>query len=379
MSAYDDCLALAKKHGLYLDERIERRKENGVYGMYATEVIPKGTVITSFPKDAILPKLTDVTYPSTPAMWAHSAAKEIAKGVDSKFCAHTKMTESLEELRQHSLFFFSDEEKNILSNMNPILGNAVNDYCYRAQNALKIIKELDPDLDENTIITALLNVFSRAWISYGLLPVMDLFNHSESKGVTLNTLDDDSLIGYTLKEDYQAGQQIWISYGRQDIHYHAIYYNYFDPTNNHIIDYAVRAVQVLDTPQKAQIAQYISEHYKTLIFEYAGQQRMTLRETGLHIHEGQPSEKLVRYFMQTGFTTLQELQSKRISPISATMTYLGVIQSFLSANQVEKFNVDDLPPKLHRFHQALTKEKKMLEANKSWAEQQLEQLKRQMK
>jgi hypothetical protein len=376
MNKYEECLALSKEHGLYLDDRIERKQENGLYGMYATAKIPKGTLIVSFPKSSLLPEVNDESYTNPNVVkWTHSIARELQKGKDSSYQAHTAMLETLDELKQHSLYFFPQEERQTLSQMSLFLGHAIEDYFAKVEGTIQAIKEVDPELEEDHIIQAVLNSISRAWGDYGLLPVVDLFNHSETKGVILEEVEDNTRVGLTIKQDYEVGQQVWLSYGRKDIFSHATDYNYFDSSNNHIIDYGARAGHILDNPQKIELAEFIAKHYQVSILEKSGQKHLTIKEQGLHIFEEGPSEKLFGYFLKTGFTTLAEFKQKTCSPLSACLTYSGVIEAFLAANHVDQFKLTKLPPRLRRFHQALKKEKKMLLANKKWAEREIEQLK----
>jgi hypothetical protein len=371
MNKYEECLALSKEQGLYLDDRIERKQENGLYGMYATAKIPKGTLIASLPKTSLLPQIEGATYTKPNEKWAHVIAKELQKGKASSYRAHTLMLETLDELKQHSLYFFSPEERMMLTQMNPILGIAVDEYFYQVDSILKTVKEREPDLDDDLAIQAVLNTYCRSWENWGLLPVIDLFNHSEEKGVVIDLVEDGSQVGIVINRDYEPNEQVWVSYGTKDVLMHATFFNYFDPSDQHVIDYAFRAIQVLDSPQKEEIAEFTSQHYDTKIFEYQGQKKMSLNESGLYIFEKSPSKKLMDYFKKIGFTTLAELKLKKCSPLSACLTYSGVINAFLGANQVDNYKVTKLPKKLHRFHRALKKEKQMLLANKAWVEREI--------
>lgn len=374
MNKYEKCLHLAKEQGLYLDDRIERREKKGLFGMYATKKIPKGTLIASFPKAALLPENTEIS-DNHEVRWSYAIAKELQKGEDSAYRAHTMMLEEIDELKQHSLYYFSQEEIQLLFDMNPLLGNEINNYSYRVDKILEAIKDIDPTLDEALAIKAILNHLSRSWGEYGLLPVLDLFNHSERKGVQLQQVNEGSHIGFVLDSDYEPDQQIWISYGQKDIFLHATSYNYFDPNNEHIIDYALRAIQVLDTPEKTDVANFICKNFDARIFEYNGQKKLALNEPKLYILENGPNEKLYNYLRKVSFTTLEELRSKKCSPLSTALTYLSVINAFLSANRVDQFKITNVPSKLQRFHQALKKEKKILLSNKTWAELEVNRIK----
>ncbi len=377
MNKYEECFSLAKEQGLFLDDRIERKQINGLWGMYATEKIPKGTKIASFPKTSLLPAPKDTSSDLNDIRWIVSMSREIAKGKDSSYQAHSMMFETMDELQQHSAYFLTREDIETLAQMSPVLAGVVQRFNKRVEYDLERVQEVCPSVDKDTILQTILNARSREWNESGFVPVIDLFNHSEKQGIPLRRDKHDPLVRFVLERDYEPGEQIWITYGFKDMLVHATNYNYFAPSNDHIIDFGMRSVPLLDSPAKEQIAKITAKYYEVDIVadSHGPHKRMIFKDKELYIVENGPNLKLFDYFKRLGFTTHEELNKEKCSLMSATASYLATIQSFLSINYVDDFQISDLSPRLHRFHHALQKEKKMLLANKEWAENGINKLK----
>jgi len=369
-SRYEECLSWASERGLVLDSRIERKEVNGVYGMYATAPIPEGTVIASFPLDACIPILDKkLIYPGNKQEYKqriHATAKELSKGAQSEYLGCVMLFNTLEEHQKYSFCFFSYEESLLLSKMNPLLQRSIAALQYSTNNIVASIKEVDPDLDIRFIMQAQLNGVDRCWGAYGFVPILDLFNHSNTKGSIIKEFDDGKRIGHQTKTNYEAGDQIMISYGEKDMYNHATNYGYFDSNDEHFIDYAARAVQVLDSPAKLAVAEYISNNYKCYIHEEKGVKKMKILETNLFFSESSPSTDLLSYFAKTSFCTQQEFATKQCHPDSISSTLISVIDSFIDANHIDDFELSEIPEKLQHFYHLLKKEKKMLLKNREW-------------
>lgn len=371
MTKYDECLSYSFDLGLTLNSHVERKEVKGVYGMYATEPLTKGTTVASLPLDALLPCEDESIYPDNSTKWTHLAAQQLSMGDNAPYKSHVMMFESLQDYRNHSAYFFSSDEASLLREMSPLLFQAFLDYRHLIDKTISSIQKIDPELSHDDILQASLNTASRCWDDFGFLPIMDLFNHSDTQGVTLTKQEESGRISFILPRDYERGEQIWLSYGRSDIYAHLLNFNYFDPASEHFIDYATRAVQLIDNPVKLQLAEYISQHFAAKIIEREGIKRLFILEKGLFFFEHAPSKKLLDFFSKTGFTTNQEFSNKQCSPYSACLSIGATLDSFLSANKVDQFKLTNLPPKMHRFHKALKKERRILEQNKTWVNKQL--------
>lgn len=367
--SYADVYSLAENHGLFLDARVERRQENGVWGMYALDSIPSGSVVASIPMFSKIPKPAGFEYPQEiedKLVPVHSAAKVLAEGPSSAYYSHVAMFESLDEFERHSVFFCSPEELSILHQMNPILHRIATQFIGLIRQVVGDVLKLDSELDKAHVLRAALNWQNRCWDVYGFLPVLDMFNHSDAKGAELTELSEDGRVGHKTVVDYAAGEQIFISYAPKDMYRHALCYNYFDPEGVHLIDYALRVVRSLPDPFSQAVAQKIAKTYPCWIFESGGVPKMQVRSPGLFFTETGPTQALFDFFKKTSYQSKQELLSGSCSPRSIAGTMIVTIDSLLSANQVDAIRADQVPERIRRFYDLLIKEKAILKKNRDW-------------
>jgi len=373
MQKYENCLAWALNHGLNIDSRIERKQVNGVYGMYAKENIPKDTVIASFPKKKLIPNRTDVNYPNgTPETIkrCHAAAIELSKGKASAYFGCVASFESIEALHSHSFYFFSNEELKFIEDLNPVLYKLILESKHVVDTAKQHIQALDPELNENDIIQTVLNSFSRSWGQNGFVPVLDLFNHSDRKGLNLKNLLNEK-IGHVTGVDYQAGEQIFINYSKKDMLNQAIIYNYFDPTGVHFIDYSVRVIQAVNNELQKKVLGLIATQYPIQQNDVNGVRHFKLMPQNLFFQENAPSIKLFEYFQVSSIQTEKELVEKKSSHNTMFGNMLSTINSFLAVNKVESFQLSDVPEKLHHLYHMQKKEFQMLLSNRDWVIDQI--------
>ena len=234
----------------------------------------------------------------------------------------------------------------------------------RVNAKLRCIKEIDPNLDEDFIIQAILNTNSRCWEEYGFLPIIDLFNHSSTKGSPIVKIENTESIGIKSKIDYKAGDQIFISYGCPDLFVNAVNFNYFDPSTEHYIDYGLRAAQSIKTSSSLAIAKYIATIFKCNFIELNGNLTFEIQEPRLLFTVNGPTQQLFDYFSKTSFCTQKEFSEKKCSDQSIYKTMIRTIDALLSTNKADSYKLKDVPKKLHRFHQLLKADKKLLLLNR---------------
>jgi len=366
---YQKCLSWCADHGLKLDARIERKKVNGIYGMYATEDIPKDTVFVSFPIDQSIPRGSDSDYPdgfSEDLKIIYTAALELAKGEDSEHFGCIAMFETMEELQSHSIYFFSDTELQWIQKLNPIVFRMAMEQRQKIDGMKASLKKLAPQLAEEFILQAILNFFSRVWGGHlGFLPILDLFNHSDRKGHILIKLDNDTRSGHKARISYAKGEQIYVSYSRKDVAFFALNYDYFDPEGPHFINYAQRAIQTVRNELKQKTLEVAAQEYGGQFFQANGVQHFKLAAKNMFFLENAPSFKLLDYFRKIvlieASLTKQEVREQGIYE-----NLLSVIDPFIAAIQVEQFDLKDIPEKVHRFYYMSKKEREILLSNRSW-------------
>lgn len=366
---YQKCLSWSVERGLTLDPRIERKKVNGVYGMYAKESIPADTIIASFPIQELIPKGKKTDFPKNmpdEVKVMNAAAVELSKGESSTYYGCVAMFETLEELKAHSFYFFTEAELSWIQQFNPIVFRLALEQRSRIDVAKASIKKLNPKLDSKFIIQAILNYFSRSWAKgVGFLPILDLFNHSDRKGNTLLRAVGGTHMAHNTRIAYEKGEQVFISYSRHDIAIFALNYDYFDPEGVHSIDYSLRALHSIKTGTKQKVFELIKAEYGGKFFDMNGVRHFKIAAKNLLFLENAPSFKLITYFKM--ITQIEAgLNKQTVNDQFFLESLLATMNAFISAIKVDQFDVKDLPEKLHRFYYLSQKEKKMLLSNRDW-------------
>lgn len=368
---YEEQLNWSKEQGLELDSRVERKAVNGLYGMYATEKIPQNTVIASYPFEKKIPIDTGVDYPKKSNFvfrYVHAAAVELEKGQSSKYHGCLMGLETMSELKQHSTYFYTQEDLKLLQKLNPILFRNITESIQSANINLKLVSEFDPSLNKDAILHVILNINSRAYGDFGFAPIMDSFNHSDRFGNLVSGLvKNGNSIGVQAYKGYEIGEQIFISYDRKDMYEHAISYNYFDPQGVHFIDYGARIIQTAKSTIEKQILQHTAKFHKLIAHEQNGVVQYTAKGEKLFFLENAPSSNLIDYIRHNCFQSEEELQSGKCMDVSFDDRVLDIINALVSMNKVDDFQLSDIPEKMHRFYHLLKKEKQMLLSNREWA------------
>ena len=211
-----------------------------------------------------------------------------------------------------------------------------------------------------------MNYFSRSWHEdVGFLPILDLFNHSDRKGNTVIKPAGGQHMALKTRVDYKKGEQVYSSYSRHDMATFALNYDYFDPDGVHFIDYASRALHAIKTNVKQKTFELVRAEYGGQFFDMNGVRHFKIAAKNLLFLENAPSFKLLNYFkmviqIEAGLTKQNPTDQLILE------TLLANINAFISAIQVDKYDVKDVPEKLHRFYFMSQKEKAMLLNNRDW-------------
>ncbi len=364
---YQKQLKWAKKRGLFFDDRIERKTVNGVAGLFATQDIPAGAKLIAYPVDKTIKNINDKRYTdktSTTVKQIHAALLEYSKGKSSEYYGHFMQFESLDDLKSFSTYFYTEEDLQLLESMNYFLAKSVREINDTLQSRISEIKSLEPEIAEETIVLVTLNYHSRAWGDANFLPVMDYANHSDRRGKQRGCKDGEYIL--EAKQAYKKGEEIFLSYGRKDIYFHAIYYNYFDPNGVHYIQYGPRFVQAAESQIEKEIAQYTASKFKLDITQADGKIHYCCLESDVCFLENAPSLRMIEYIQTNYFSSMKEWQEKQCSKASLAQRLLDILNIMLSANRIDEFKQSQLPKRMHRFYPLLQKEKQMLIRNKEW-------------
>tara|TARA_R110002072_G_scaffold298386_1_gene472274 strand:+ start:242 stop:1372 length:1131 start_codon:yes stop_codon:yes gene_type:complete len=364
---YNKQLKWALERGLFLDPRVVRKKVGGVYGLYAVDDIPAGSRLIGYPvkkriqnfNDSIYPKGTDVVIKNL-----HASVVEYAKGKNSDYYGHFLQFENIDELKRYSVFFFGEKEHDLVKSMNSILAQTIKEINDITHYRVNEIAKLEPSINPEVITVVCLNYSSRAWDDSSFLPILDYANHSDRLGNTRKIKNNEYVI--EAKGAYKKGEQIFISYSRKDMYYHATNYNYFDASGVHCIQYGTRLIQNAKTEQEKAMAEYTASKFDILVSSHNNIIYYRCKDPEVCFLETAPSLKLIDYIRTNFLPSLSEWKQKKCNDISLYKRLIGCIDFLLMQNKVDEFALEDMPESVERFYRLLLKEKTMLRKNKEW-------------
>ena len=365
---YERLISWALKRGLFLHEGIERKQVNGVYGMYATQDIAANSIVVSFPEQALLKPAKTIDFgtgtDSIDLNYIYAAAKELDKGQGSEYSGLFDGFETLEDMRAYSTHFISMSELEVLQRMSSTAYIWVNNANQNVQKAIEAIIRADGRVDPDSVLTVLLNYRSRSFRNLGVVPVVDLFNHSDRLGLENDLIDGKVCVRTRI--NYRSGEEIFISYGRKDLLQHAVQYNYFDPQGTHFIEPACRLFSTLGSARDQQIFDQLSRRYKFQTSVSEGQTSFFLDDRNALVTEAAPTPYLLQYLgdsIRAGIN--QDLPGPQLYGHLLT-SYAQLLDALLVTNRREEVRREELSPRLLRFYDLLGKEVQMIEANRQW-------------
>lgn len=354
----------ASDRGLFLHKALERRQVNGVFGMYATSDIAANTLVASFPVKHLLKPQQNIHFgpehDNVDLNYLLAAAKELAKGGQSAYSGIFDGFELLEDMRAYSTFFISEPELQLLKIFHPTAYTWITNANQKTQKVVDAVIARDPSVARDLVLTVFLNYKSRSFRSIGIVPVLDQFNHSDRLG-NENFVEDGHICVRT-KVHYKAGDQVFITYGRKDLLQHAIHYNYFDPTGTHFIEPARR----IFAPSEPESLKKLSKKYPLQTLNNQGRSFYFLDDAKALLTEIAPTPYLLDYLTDTiRVDQPQPVPTLRLIG-SVLQSYLQLLDMLASNNRRHAVQRNDLPPRLHRFHDLLAKEEQMINANRNW-------------
>ncbi len=361
----------AAKGGIRLNPSLERRCVNGVYGLYAKQPITKNDILVATASKIKKPKVRTFRYPKNldPQMKAvHAYANEYSKGENSEFALQLRSFADYDTLKQSSVYYFTDDELRQVEALSPLLHQRVVAYRQRCDKFIHYLCQLDPALDRSHLEVVFLNYVSRAFRGRGLVPLFDLFNHSDEQGMPID--ESGAVIRFKAGRTYQPGEQVFIHYGKKDLYDHAIDYGYFDPEGRHFIDVSQRIAQVATSDLAKRAVAKAAQKLAIKTEQKDGALYYNIATPNAFIEETQPSPIIIEFIQRTCFQTEMELMADKCRHASFEQGMNQLLEGLLSYNRVEACALTDIPPKLHYLYHMLEKERKILIANKSWLKKQ---------
>jgi hypothetical protein len=361
-SAYAEHLKQALRHGLEINPKLERRQVNGVWGMYATGAIAQGELLARFPKRSLL-QPDDMAYGpqvSPSVRMIHTAAREAQKGAASPFAYLFDLHESLEQMQGYSTFFYGEAELAQLRELSPHLVDVIAHENMRWRAVVTALMEFDDALDEDVVITTLLNFSSRGMGSSGFVPVLDCLNHSCAKGSFIDARGDE--VKYVARVAYPAGEQVYVFYGWLDLYDHAIFYNYYDSGDEHYLRFGRREFISLQHEQAKQAYRYLSKKYATQLLNMGQHQFFCFKEDDALSGAMGPTPRLQQLLVDYGMRA-NESRTARGVMADTLRAWLDALER---GNCVEQNRRKDLPQSMRRFHDVLSKEKQLVRQARQW-------------
>ncbi len=356
----------ASQRGLKIHPHLQHKKVDGVYGIYATQHIPRFTLLLTYPIAGTLSEQKEFSYPQgcdALLKRMHAATIEYTKGEQSPWRGLLNSLDTESQLKANNAYYFNNQELQAIATMNPILARVIQERNATTRQKVDELLAIDPSLNRDKATTIALNFKTRSW-DFGFLPIFDQFNTSEAWGSKV--FSNNTSIFFMASRDYKAGEQIWISYGNRDIYDYAVDYDFFDARAVHSICFAKRGSQFAASPFEESVVRYASKRHKMLLAKTPQGLNYQLDDDSARFLEFAPSSKMIEYVKDIAFRSQKEFKTRQASLDSFSIKMNQIIDSLLSANRIAQVNPETIPEKLVRFYHLLHKERQMLINNKAW-------------
>lgn len=362
---FSNQLRWAEERGLFLNQRIQRKCVDGICGMYAKSAINKGSLLASFPVDQLLSSKSrqlEKKCDESSLNWICNAVVEKNKP-DTEYEGIFAFFEPLSELRKYHCYFLNEKESSLIQEMNPQLYNWILQANRLADQITDAVQRLLPSHSRDSILETYLNYRSRGFHPFGIVPVLDQFNHSDLLGQQ-DKFEDGRLCVYA-KVDYQKDDQIFISYGPKDLYHHAINYSYFDKNGPHFVEFGRKAIQCAEGELGAKTVAHLKQFFKIEETVINGVKAFYFDEPLMLLIENRPSQDLVNALKEICRVAIGRPASDQELTMHAAKYFQVMIEDQLKLNHVEQVNEDELTPRTRRFYDLLKKEKSVLLNNRA--------------
>jgi len=368
-SRFETFLTRMGKLGFEMDPRVQQKDINGLLGMHATESIPKGTLLGKFPLSMMIPRSDSVDFSEDPngdiQSLIHAMATQLADK-NSPYQGYFEFCGTVSERESRSVCFFTPQDFAILNTMNPLLAKLAQTSKMQWEYLVHAVCTKDPSLDKQHVLLASLIYRERCWGgSLGFLPGMDLFNHNTKSNIFPQRVqfEDGESIAFITDKDIAPGEEIKITYGKKDIFQFSFNYDFFDPTDFHIISFSSRIKPTLSDAFVQKVCENLKKHYDIRIFEEDGSQKFMINESRAFFLEQGPNTAMVELVSRLAINDEAALKRGSADEKTAARYMLYILQSYKQANNVKNVPKASIPEKLHSFHDMLTAELDILDAN----------------
>lgn len=357
------------KLGFEMDPRVQQKDTNGLLGMHATESIPKGTLLSKFPVSMMIPRSDSIDFSKDPNGEIHSLIHAMATQLADKKSPYQHYFEfcgAVSERETRSVCFFTPQDFSILNTMNPLLAKLAQFSRMQWESLVHAVCTKDPALEKSHVLLASLIYRERCWGgSLGFLPGMDLFNHNTKSNIFPQRvkLDDGECIVFIADEDIAAGEEIKITYDKKDIFQFSLNYDFFDPTDFHTISFSSRVTPTVSDAFVQKVCENLSKHYDVRKFEEGGSTKFAINESRAFFLEQGPNTPMVELVSRLAINDEAALKRGYADEKTTARYMLYILQSFKQANNVKNTPKASIPEKLHSYHDMLSAELSILDAN----------------
>ncbi len=357
---FNELKKCAVDFGLKLHPNIEHKTVDGIAGVFATQDIQAGEELCVFPRKHLLTPSQKFDYPdgvSSHLRYLHTAAQKIEQKDDMWHLACGR--EALDEFTAFHSVFYNQEELELLQKANPILCEYANVNTQKVKRGIQQVQSFDSSISEESLFHASLNIMTRAWGEFGIIPILDTFNHSELRGASIGA-NADSVYLYSI-HNYAKGEQVFINYGRKDMFLHAVNYGYFDPNGHHIIDMGIRIKQLATSKFQKQSLSRLKSKFK--VFEHPQQDgsiAYQLDHAQAMLFEHAPSLNAIDFIREVCCHSDAEYTNPEKMAALFPKRAMQYLTGLDKLNKSHEFKEADFPEKMRYFLRMLKKEKQML-------------------
>ena len=363
----EDLIDWFKSNGGHLHKSLYLKEVDGLRGFYTSEKIKKDTILATCPEKLSFGEKDD-DYTTI----LHKLIIEKHKNEKSFHFNYINILPTLDDFKKSHSFFFNPEELKIIKTLSPSVFNIANTSITTRENVQKKIIEKDSTITSEDIIWAYLIVSTRAWSPFTLLPLVDLFNHNTKRG---NAKAYDAELNRHIlssKVDYEAGDQIFISYGLQDCVNLALNYGFFnkDDDNNLVIkDLLYKGT----TPLRYAVGNLLQDyHFNTSIINNTINCQMTTKSGSFYFNKKDiTSQNTLKILKTLAIKDYSELQKKEGNLLNTYIIISDILNASVSKINLDLVDMKYIPNSLKILTDALKCKLEIKEKVDNWMKQSL--------
>jgi len=366
ISDYNKLKDWAENLGYKLSPSVEYKVVDGAGGMYAKNDINEYDVLYSGPVSV----KSDWAGRNLSLDYLSDIIREYKLGNKSEIYQMFSAFETMEFFKKYSIYFVTDSELETLQQISESAWVYAQEYRNKLKNQFQWLRDkFDGDVTDDDIIYILLNSESRAWGDGGFNPILDLFNHSSRKGNARMRVSSENRFVLGARTSYKKGEQIYDSYGQNDIYHFCAAYNFFDPSDYHCSNIVCRLdITAESEVQKLQLSE-MKKSFNVIEKDINGVPKYKILNSDIFITEDGPNRNMVKVIdtiSKTDVNTFDEpvrMDNYETSFLVVFTEWLNLIESTTNPMSVDKSKIT---PRLESWYNAAVRELDLIKINRSW-------------